>query len=110
MLRRSQTQLRTLSKWRHLIHPLSPAARKDQWFKRDLTGRNEALLRRPYYTLRPQAAESSPAVRDATVSAPSVIGPQPPWQPEVRRTAGLRPNYPEAWDVIPPHDPARENH
>ena len=109
MLRRSQHQLRTLSKWRHLIHPLSPAARRDQWFKRDLTERNEALLRRPYYTLRPQIVEASTQFRDNFVAASSVVGPLPPWHSATPRTSGLRPNYPETWDVLPPHDSSREN-
>ena len=123
MLQRTFVRHRTLSKWRHLLHPLSPHARRDQWFKRDLTERNEQILRRPYYVLRPATAADLPPPRNGEissndagsdeqhpVSSPSVIGPQPPGLETafIRKTQGLRPNYPEAWDIIPPHDPSRE--
>ncbi|KAF8303231.1 hypothetical protein TcYC6_0042420 [Trypanosoma cruzi] len=52
MLRRTATTLRYRTAWRELLHPLPVRARRAEWMKRDTVEQNEALLRRPYYTLK----------------------------------------------------------
>ncbi|RNF26015.1 uncharacterized protein Tco025E_01764 [Trypanosoma conorhini] len=65
LLRRTATALRYRTAWRELLHPLPVKARRAEWLKRDAVEQNEALLRRPYYTLKSYAL-------------PPVVGRQPP--------------------------------
>ncbi|RNE97584.1 hypothetical protein TraAM80_09249 [Trypanosoma rangeli] len=64
MLRRTATTLRYRTAWRELLHPLPVRARRAEWLKRDAVEQNEALLRRPYYTLK-------------SYTLPPVVGQQP---------------------------------
>lgn len=52
MLKASLALQRYRTAWRELLHPLPVASRHDQWLKRDTIEMNEAILRRPYYTLK----------------------------------------------------------
>lgn len=52
MWRPCSVLLRYRTAWRELLHPLPVPARHDQWLKRDTVEMNEALLRRPYYTIK----------------------------------------------------------
>eukprot|EP00796_Vickermania_ingenoplastis_P002084 gene2084-1265_t len=52
VMRSSRVLQRFRTAWRELLHPLPVKARQSQWLKRDTVEMNEALLRRPYYTLK----------------------------------------------------------
>lgn len=85
MLKATSLVLRNRTAWRELLHPLPVAARHDQWLKRDTVELNEAVLRRPYYSIKschtilPDAARTTPqtAGRDhpsASSSSPLLSG------------------------------------
>lgn len=52
MLQKTFIVFRYRTAWRELLHPLPVWARHDQWLKRDTVEMNEAILRRPYYTIK----------------------------------------------------------
>ena len=103
MLHPSSLLYRVHSRWRHLLHPLPRAARRAEWYKRDRTERNEAVLRRPYYTLKAFDPQEREAKRE-TVVMPGMPGPQVEAYGFGGRTHSYRPNYPQTWEAVPPHE------
>jgi hypothetical protein len=116
MFRATLVVQRKRSAWRDLLHPLSKNARQSQWQKRDLTERNEEVLRRPYYTLHadaPAEREAAEAFRTDVLTMSDTVGPQ--LEAITKRAqafapgnaARLRPNYPESIETLPPQNHLR---
>eukprot|EP00760_Papus_ankaliazontas_P019247 PhM_4_TR17975/c0_g1_i1/m.20408 len=101
MLTRTPVHLRVHTRWRQLLHPLPRRSRVAEWWKRDKTDANEALLRRPYYTLKPIDA-SLDAEREKLVM-PSMPGPQHADLGMEDVTHALTPNYATTFDAMAPH-------
>ena len=73
----THTLRRVHGRWRHLLFPLPVRARRYCWFKRDLTERNEAALRLPYYQIKPIDVvipeEQKPMIQSNMILNPAVI-------------------------------------
>lgn len=75
--------------------------------RRDTCEANEAILRRPYYTLKPEIANLA-TLRENLVF-PNVVGPQLSEVDVPEPThAKLTPNYTESWVFTPPHRRTRQ--
>jgi hypothetical protein len=98
MLTSTGIAMRRRSPWRELLHPLPVRARQYQWWRRDMCEVNEAMLRTPFYTLKPMAAAAVEAQR-AGLRAPAAAGPQLP-EDTIPRDVLLRPAAAESWDTI----------
>jgi hypothetical protein len=116
MLRATQIAHRKRSAWRELLHPLSTRARRAQWDKRDLTERNEAMLRRPFYTFAAHSAATEADAADFMKdSAQSQIAIGPQLEAIDKRAAAfapgnaakLSPNYPQSAETLPPQNTLR---
>jgi hypothetical protein len=100
----SAVALRRRTAWRALLHPLPMNERRRQLLRRDVCERNEEILRRPYYTLRP--IDPTVAARRETLQFPAVIGPQAAENQLPADVAQLRPHYTESWETVPVHQPS----
>lgn len=133
MFKRTAADLRKRSAWRELINPLPLQARRNQWLKRDLVERNEEILRRPYYTLKPMIMNSSSSStaelqleqpsstyqnREGMQYQPSgavrrdwILGPQLEEDSaefdKLQLGPKLRPNFSESWDAMPTMLPSK---
>ena len=73
-MRASNVCFRVHGRWRHLLFPLPLKARRYCWLKRDITERNEAALRMPYYQIKPIDAEI-PEEQKAMISPNAILDP-----------------------------------
>lgn len=104
MLRATTLWARRKTPWRELLHPLPVRARQSLWMKRDRVEVNEAILRRPYYTLRSvSSADSTGDPHRASLSFAEAIGPSEFEQ----AISPLPPKSTESWEAFPPHQPSR---
>lgn len=96
----TQLSFRRRTPWRELLHPLPLRARRYLWWKRDRCDHHEAILRQPYYKLKPITDTS--AQRDAMKASLRTSGPMPVDQDIVPRDVRLlKPAYAESWFTIP---------
>jgi hypothetical protein len=101
--------LRYRTAWRELLHPLSLHSRKSQWLKRDTVEINEAVLREPYYVLKPYSKveqERDQSLRSEMVF-PNETGPQLDSSTVPERLYGLGVRHPETWGTVPPQQPSK---
>ena len=103
-MRSTLVSLRKRSAWRELLHALPTAHRESLWLKRDKVEMNEAVLRRPYYSLRPPS--EGKGYRESLVS-PGAIGPGLIASTPHSLGAPL-PRYPDSWDTVAPHPSVKE--
>ena len=115
MFSQSSLLLRQRSPWRELLHPLPLRARRYLWWKRDRCDHNEAILRQPYYKLKPVdvcttsttdagavGSSSIASKRDMMKVSGRTSGPLPLDQDIVPRDVRLlKPAYPESYYTIP---------
>lgn len=109
MLQRSAIFCRHQTAWRELLHPLSIKQRRQQWLLRDQVELNEAVLREPYYHIKPYAKEIMQ--RDLKLRAemvvPGAIGPQEASSRIPEQRFGLQPRYPSSWKTVAPHQTSK---
>lgn len=110
-MRGTSSLLRYRTAWRELLHPLSVQARQAQWLKRDTIEINEAILREPYYLLKPYSKEEQQ--RDAALRSemvfPGETGPMLESSNVPEKLYGLGMRHPETWGTVPPHQASRHN-
>jgi ABC-type dipeptide/oligopeptide/nickel transport system ATPase component len=77
--------------------------------KRDNVELNEAVLREPYYSLKPYSKVEQQ--RDAALRSemvfPDETGPQQESSRVPEVLYGVRMRYPESWGTVPPHQPSK---
>ncbi|CUG48861.1 Hypothetical protein, putative [Bodo saltans] len=108
-MRSSVTLFRNRTAWRELLHPLSIKGREAQWLKRDNVELNEAVLREPYYVLKPysKAEQQRDAALRSEMVIPGVAGPQVESSKVPETLYGVRMRHPESWGTVPPHQPSK---
>lgn len=111
MLQSTGVLLRYRTPWRELLHPLSIRGRKVQWMKRDTIELNEAVLREPYYVLKPysKAEQQQDVLLRSEMVFPDVVGPQDESSKVPAKLYGLRMRHPESWQTVVPHQPSKHN-
>ena len=103
-MRSTAVVLRKRSAWRELLHALPISHREALWLKRDKVEMNEAVLRRPYYTLKRVSDKTQ--LRETLVT-PGVIGPS--GHTNSPHTAGAPlPRYPSGWETVAPQSSTSE--